>query len=1288
MAPDDPETTHNGAPPAAAELAFGHFLVPRREDGGPWELGRGAMGVTYRAFDTSLRTEVALKVIRAEQVANEEVRRRFQREARAAAKIRHPNVASVLYLGEQDGEFFYAMEFIAGRTLAEFIKEAAGPLPPVVAVALAAQAAAALNAAHKREVVHRDLKPGNLMLLEGPAVDHEDERTTAAGNRLLKMIDFGLARSFGENRQEESFVTQAFSGFIGTPAYASPEQCTGGNDLDGRSDLYSLGVILWQMLAGRLPFTGGVVEVLGKHQFQPPPVAQLAAVPAPVVALVMGLLAKDPAERQPQTAGLLRTALDRCLRDLLAAPATVATPAVPSAAPGDIERTVETTITPTVGTTLLARYRLGREVAEGNGGKLFLAADQTGHDRPVALKLLPAERLAHEPGFRETVENALRTARQHPHPALLAHVGGLERSGSSAFYVRAWAEGFSLDELLRARQGGLRAAEAVRLLDALPAALDFAHAHAFTRLELALRKLFVVPVDGLTADDWPGLRTRPVTDWPTFHLKLNPLGFPPAVGVGMPAPELTLVMTHGDDGHSDAANPVAALARLIRELLDASRDGLGPVAALNDAANAVLRRALATPAESGGPGPHGAPFADAASFWRTLTVAAGLSVPAGEPDMARTGDPSERSSGCSHGTPLPCLPRTEYGNGVPWLQPEKGGGEGKDIHHRDRATTIPARRHRLALAAGLALCALAVVGGLAWWHHAATAGAGPGPAAAAEKSIAVLPFDNLSDDKANAFFTEGIQDEILTNLAKVADLKVISRTSVMAYGPGHTGNVRDIGLALGVAHLLEGSVQRAGGKIRVTAQLIDARTDAQQWAEHFDRDLADVFAIQSEMAERIAASLQARLSPGEKTAIDARPTADLAAYDAYVQAKDLVTSYQGTPDWRESLLKAVRGLDEATARDPNFALAYCLAARAHDQLYFFGLDPTPARVTLEENAAATALRLQPGLGEAHLAQALLLYHGKRDYPGARRELAVARAALPNAAEVFSLTSYLDRREGHWDDAARNQERATSLDPRNPSVLNDQMVIHDMRREYRDEIRVAEAGVRVAPSADAANFCRLIKAAALLEAGQLEAARAAMATVPPDYDSNGGAMFTRVLIALYEHRPAEAAALVESFKGGEYSGVNGLMTPRAWLEALVARAAGDPDRARAALLQARGIADATVRRRPDDPGALALLGQIDAGLGRKEDAWREGRAAVAMRPVSADAMDGPGLATGLAMIYAWTGDTDVARAALVALEKTPGGPDYGQLRFDPAWDPLRGKPGFAEMLARLDPHLAP
>ena len=617
------------------------------------------------------------------------------------------------------------------------------------------------------------------------------------------------------------------------------------------------------------------------------------------------------------------------------------------------------------------------------------------------------------------------------------------------------------------------------------------------------------------------------------------------------------------------------------------------------------------------------------------------------------------------------------------------------------AVPVLSRRHHFLFAVLSGLPAIAVAAGFLLLHRAAPANAsgggasgpmyggfsGPG-AVVSEKSIAVLPFESFSDDKSNAYFAEGIQDEILTDLAKVADLKVISRTSVLAFGPdqAHTRNVRQIGLALGVAHLLEGSVQKAAGRVRVTAQLIDARTDLHLWAERYDRDLSDVFAIQTEMAERIVASLRARLSPGEKAAIDVWPTADPAAYDLYLQAKELVNSYAQTADWRETLLRSVRLLDEAIAHDERFALAYCEAAKAHDQLFFSGVDSTPARLAMEQNAVDTALRLQPELGEAHLASALLQYHGKRDYAATRRELAIAAAAMPNNAEVFSLTSYLARRAGRWQDALTSQNRALSLDPRNFTILLDQTVLYDMLRMYRDEIRAADAAAAALPGS--ADYYRLIKASALLSAGQTRAARSQLDLLPAVDNSNGAITYERVCAALYEGRPAEAASVLAAFKGSEYPGINALLTPRAWLDALVDRAAGDDGAARAALLEARGVAEANMRQQPDDPAALAMLGQIDAGLGRKDDALREGRRAVELRPISADAMDGPGIEGALALIYAWTGDAETAMAHLATLERTPGGPDFGQLRFDPAWSGLRDRPDFKQMLVRLDPHLAP
>src|SRR5438309_464165 len=303
-------------------------------------------------------------------------------------------------------------------------------------------------------------------------------------------------------------------------------------------------------------------------------------------------------------------------------------------------------------------------------------------------------------------------------------------------------------------------------------------------------------------------------------------------------------------------------------------------------------------------------------------------------------------------------------------------------------------------------------------------------ATAVEKSIAVLPFENLSEEKANAFFTEGVQDEILTHLARIADLKVISRTSVMQYKSGAPRNLREIGQQLGVAHVVEGSVQRAANKVRVIAQLIDARTDAHLWAQTYDRDLADVFAIQSEIAKAIADQLQAKLSPNEKKAIEQPPTTDLAAFDLYSRAKSLIltTNFSATyePDWQ----KAIELLDEAVKRDPSFFDAYCQLAYAHEQLYAGGSDHTPARLALAEAAVQAATRLRPDAAETHLARAQYLYFGLRDYAGALAELEIAQRALPNDPRLFELTGYILQRRGQQEEGLQNLERAVELDPRN------------------------------------------------------------------------------------------------------------------------------------------------------------------------------------------------------------------------------------------------------------------
>src|SRR5947209_9883322 len=362
-----------------------------------------------------------------------------------------------------------------------------------------------------------------------------------------------------------------------------------------------------------------------------------------------------------------------------------------------------------------------------------------------------------------------------------------------------------------------------------------------------------------------------------------------------------------------------------------------------------------------------------------------------------------------------------------------------------RLETIQKRRKRLRWATmTAALLALAMIAaGIAMFSGYRVRST----LAAPEKSIAVLPFENLSEEKANAFFADGVQDEILTNLAKIADLKVISRTSVMQYKTGVARNLREIGQALGVAHLLEGSVQRAGGKVRVNAQLIDARTDAHLWAQTYDRDLADVFAIQSEIAKTIADQLQAKLSPSEKAAIEKPPTADLVAYDLYVRATALVDAGPGfLMNWKENLLQAVNFLDQAIVRDPAFLLAYCKLAGAHDRLYLLGIDHTPGRLTLADTAVKNALRLGPDSGDAHLALAQHLY-SNLDYDGARAEIGVAHRTLPNNSRIFELSGYIDRRQGRWEESTRNFERSLDLDPRNVPTLRSIAANYIRLRDY-------------------------------------------------------------------------------------------------------------------------------------------------------------------------------------------------------------------------------------------------
>ena len=551
-----------------------------------------------------------------------------------------------------------------------------------------------------------------------------------------------------------------------------------------------------------------------------------------------------------------------------------------------------------------------------------------------------------------------------------------------------------------------------------------------------------------------------------------------------------------------------------------------------------------------------------------------------------------------------------------------------------------------------------------------------------EKSIAVLPFENLSDDKENAYFTEGVGDEILTDLAKIADLKVISRTSVMQYNNSVSRNLREICEQLGVAHVLEGSVQRTGGRVRVSAQLIDARTDAHLWAEHYDRPLDDVFAIQSEVAQAIADQLNAKLSPAEKAAIKQRPTADLVAYDLYVRAEALRAATSFNAALKENLLEATRLLEQAIARDPTFFLAYCRLAEAHDLIYFFGSDHTPARLALANTAIQTALRLRPDSGEAHLALAEHLYRGYRDHEHALAELTLARRALPNDPLVFELTGFITRRQGRWEESTTDLKRALELDPRNLFFLQQLSFTYELQRRYRDLAAVLDRALKLVPSDPDTRVVR-----ALIDLAERADPRPAHATIEAVVAEDPAAARTIaerwLYIAMCERDNfgvSRALAVVPP----EGTSVGNIWLPRAYFEAVAARARGDATVARAAFTTARAEVERTTSEQPDYAEGLTVLGLIDAGLGRKDDAIREGRRAVELVPVSKDALDGTDFILNLAVIYAWTGEKDLALKQLAEAAQLPGSLNYGWLRLHPDWDPLRGDPRFEKIVAALAP----
>jgi TolB-like protein len=553
--------------------------------------------------------------------------------------------------------------------------------------------------------------------------------------------------------------------------------------------------------------------------------------------------------------------------------------------------------------------------------------------------------------------------------------------------------------------------------------------------------------------------------------------------------------------------------------------------------------------------------------------------------------------------------------------------------------------------------------------------------------IAVLPFENLSEQKEESAFADRVQDDILTKLAKIADLKVISRTSVMQYRGKQ--NAREIGDALRVSHVLEGTVRRSAGQVHINAQLLDARTDTHIWAEQYNRDLNDVFAIESEVAQSIANRLRSKISAREKAAMQERPTKDLAAYDLYVRATALIDMARPLQKRAKAYLQAVDLLNQAVARDPEFLLGYCKLAEAHDELYLFGVDRTPNRLASAKAAIDAAFRLKPDSGEAHLALATHFYLGYFDYNRARDELAIAVRTLPNNARIFEWSGYIDRRQNRWHDAVRNLERAMELDPRNVRILAGAAVTYRYLQDYRQTLAIFDRIIGLEPN----NILfRLARAwTEVRERGDL---RPVQAVVEKNFTDNPELLRTyasdRFLVALWARNPVAADNALAAIADNGFFGLrigDTAQFSRAYAEGLLARMKGDDNGARAAFNAARTEQEKVVRAQPDDfseSPELCFLGLIDAALGRKQEALIEGRRAVELLPVTKNALDGADILYCYAAISAQVGERDRAIEQLQTLAKLPAGIHYGELRLDPFWDPLHGDPRFEKIVNSLAP----
>ena len=867
-------------------------------------------------------------------------------------------------------------------------------------------------------------------------------------------------------------------------------------------------------------------------------------------------------------------------------------------------------------------YELLEEIGRGGQGVVFRAW-QRSLSRTVAVKIIGVGQFATNAHLRRLRREAEAAAKlNHPGIVPIYEVG--ERDGTNYFSMR-FVEGDRLDEVVS--RGPVSARRAAELIAKVARAVHYAHEHGILHRDIKPGNILLDTNGEPHLTDF-GL-ARLVEHGSTVTGSLEVMGTPSYM-----APEQAV----GNNAGVSRATDVYGLGAVLYELL------------------------------TGHP-----PFAGGTTY---ETIHLLLDSEPRQPRSWNRKIDRDLSAVC-----LKCLeknPRYRYSSALElaedlerWLyhEPILAKRSGFFTHSRkwmQRNPTIAALiMLSVALAAGL---------GVMMWQRESIRRIPAG--------IAVLPFENLSDSKEDAFFADGVQDDILTKLAKIADLKVISRTSVMGYRGKR--DLRQIGRTLGVSHVLEGTARRSGGKVHVNTQLVDTRTDTGIWADQYERSLKEAFAIPSEIAQEVAQQLHAKISTAEKQDIERKPTADLTAFELYAQARILLSApiFSATGD--ANLLQAVDLLNQAVGHDPTFFQAYCQLAYSHDLLYFLGHDRTRARLAMAEAAIEAASRLFPDAGETHLARAENLYRGYLNYSDALAELEVAARALPNDPRVFELEGYIQRRQGRWEDAIRNLERAADLDPRNVFTLEQLALSYQLLRRYAETESLLDRVLTIEP-----NNLEIKAARAFVELDWKADTRPLHRLIDEIRATNSRATQTIAnywLFCALAERDAGGAndALIATGENPITLANENVVFNRYFAEGVIGRMTNDEAKARSAFSAARLEQQKIIDAQPNYGPALCVLGLIDAGLGRKSEAVREGSQAVEFLPLTKDAVGGAELVKYLATIAAWVDEKDLAFEQLEIVINRPSSISYGQLKLLPFWDPLRGDPRFEKVVASLAP----